>query len=141
ITTSLIMALLVARALPGMSVFRLIFYLPVILAGGPAILLAWRYMLASNGGFVNVTLKSFAEAFAPFDWLYRSFIFFTESFNAFYAGVVRNDPVGPLMYVVPALVGAVLCAVLLALREPGSRRRVAATATEILVALVALALL
>ena len=141
IATSLIMAMLVARALPGISVFRLVFYLPVILAGGPAILLAWRYMLASNGGFVNVTLKGFADAFAPFDWLYRTFIFLTETFNAFYSGVVRNDPVGPLMYLLPAALGALLCIVMLAIRDPALRRNVAATVAEVLIALVALALL
>ncbi|HET8986605.1 MAG TPA: sugar ABC transporter permease [Trueperaceae bacterium] len=141
IATSLIMALLVARALPGISLFRLVFYLPVILAGGPAILLAWRYMLASNGGFINVTLKGFADAFTPFDWLYRTFIFLTETFNAFYSGVIRNDPVGPLMYLLPAALAAGLCVILAALRDPALRKGVAATAAEILVALVALALL
>lgn len=140
IVTSLGMAMLVAPALVGMRVFRLIFYLPVILAGGPAILLAWRYMLASNGGFINVTLKSFAASFAPFDWLYRAFIFTVESFNAFYAGIVRNDPVGPLMYVVPALLGAVLCCVLLFTREERRRRALARSFAEPLVALIALAL-
>lgn len=141
IATSLIMAMLVARALPGMRFFRLVFYLPVILAGGPAILLAWRYMLASNGGFVNVTLKSIADAFAPFDWLYRTWIFLMEAFNAFYAGLVRNDPVGPLMYLVPALVGFGLCAMLALVRDDTLRRSIAATAAEVLITLVALALL
>lgn len=141
IATSLVMAMLVARALPGISLFRLIFYLPVILAGGPAILLAWRYMLASNGGFVNVTLKSFADAFTPFDWLYRSFIFLTETFNAFYSGVIRNDPVGPLMYLLPAALGLGLCVLLAAVRDPALRKGVAATVAEILIAVVALALL
>ena len=135
IATSLIMAMLVARALPGMRFFRLVFYLPVILAGGPAILLAWRYMLASNGGFVNVTLKSIADAFAPFDWLYRTWIFLMEAFNAFYAGLVRNDPVGPLMYLVPALVGFGLCAVLALVRDDTLRRSIAATAAEVLITL------
>src|SRR5262249_28977144 len=45
IVMALGMALLLNRELPGIRVFRTIFYLPVILAGGPAILLAWRYML------------------------------------------------------------------------------------------------
>ena len=141
IATSLIMAMLVARALPGISLFRLIFYLPVILAGGPAILLAWRYMLASNGGFVNVTPKGFADAFTPFDWLYRTFIFLSETFNAFYSGVIRNDPVGPLMYLLPAALGLGLCVILAALRDPVLRKGVATTAAEVLVALIALALL
>ncbi len=131
IATALLMAVLVARPLKGMAFFRLVFYLPVILAGGPAILLAWRYMLASNGGFINVTLKRFAEAFPPFDWLYRSFIFVVESFNAFFIGIARADPVGPLMYVLPALLGAGLVVVLLA-TDGVVRRQVAQSAIEIL---------
>lgn len=141
IATALGMAMLVARALPGMSFFRLVFYLPVILAGGPAILLAWRYMLASNGGFINVTLKSFADAFAPFDWLYRSFIFVSESFNAFYAGFARNDPVGPLMYFLPAVVGLVVCVLLMAWRDAKVRQKVASVTLEVVGGLLALALL
>ncbi len=131
IATALLMAVLVARPLKGMAFFRLVFYLPVILAGGPAILLAWRYMLASNGGFINVTLKRFAEAFPPFDWLYRSFIFVVESFNAFFIGIARADPVGPLMYVLPALLGAGLVVLLLA-TDGVVRRQVAQSAIEIL---------
>jgi len=141
IATALGMALLVARALPGMSFFRLVFYLPVILAGGPAILLAWRYMLASNGGFINVTLQSLAASFTPFDWLYRTFIFASESFNAFYAGFARNDPVGPLMYFLPALLGLVICVLLLAWRDVAVKHGIATVTLEVVGTLLALALL
>ena len=141
IATALGMALLVARPLRGMSFFRLVFYVPVILAGGPAILLAWRYMLASNGGFVNVTLKRFAEALPPFDWLYRSFIFAVETFNAFFIGVTRADPVGPLMYVLPAMLGLGLCVLMLAAADAKARQQVARTAVEVLGALLLVGLL
>ncbi|MFA5551884.1 MAG: sugar ABC transporter permease [Trueperaceae bacterium] len=141
IATALGMALLVARPLRGMSFFRLVFYVPVILAGGPAILLAWRYMLASNGGFVNVTLKRFAEALPPFDWLYRSFIFAVEAFNAFFIGVTRADPVGPLMYVLPAMLGLGLCVLMLVAADAKARRQVARTAVEVLGAVLLVLLL
>lgn len=131
IGTALGMALLVSRPLPGMSFFRLVFYFPVILAGGPAILLAWRYMLASNGGFINISLRSIADALPPLDWLYRSFIFLSESFNAFYVGLTRNDPVGPLQYLPIALVGTILAAVLLAGAWSSGRRTVARQAAEL----------
>jgi ABC-type sugar transport system permease subunit len=108
IITSLVMAMLLNTALKGMRVFRLIFYLPVILAGGPAILLAWRYMLAANGGFINETLQNAANNFFLFDWLYRFFIYSVEGFNGFYAGIARGDPLGPLVYTIPALIGAVV---------------------------------
>ncbi len=108
ILASLVMALLLNASLRGMKVFRLIFYLPVILAGGPAILLAWRYMLASNGGFVNEILRSGAQGFFLFDWLYRAFIYGVEGFNGFYAGIARGNPIGPLAYTVPALIGGLV---------------------------------
>ncbi len=131
IATALLMAVLVAQPLRGMAFFRLVFYVPVILAGGPAILLAWRYMLASNGGFINVTLKRFAEMFPPFDWLYRSFIFVVESFNAFFIGVSRADPVGPLMYTIPALLGFGACLALFLTASEATRRTMARTLVEI----------
>ncbi len=63
ITAALGMALMLNNEIRGIRAFRMIFYMPVILAGGPAILLAWRYMLASNGGFVNEMMLKFAEVF------------------------------------------------------------------------------
>lgn len=139
IITSLVMAILVAVPLRAIGLFRLIFYIPVILAGGPAILLAWRYMFASNGGFVNISLRQIADSFLPFDWLYRSFIFVMESFNAFFIGVTRGDAVGPLMYVLPALVGIVLLTALL-LSDTKGRQVIGRTAVELLGALLVILL-
>ena len=108
IITALAMAMLVNQALRGMRIFRLIFYIPVILAGGAAILLTWRYMLASNGGLINETLKALSASFFATDFLYKGFIFGVEGFNGFYSGLTRGDQVGPLIYTLPALIGAVL---------------------------------
>jgi ABC-type sugar transport system permease subunit len=108
IMTALIMALLLNQALKGISVFRLIFYVPVILAGGPAILLAWRYMLASNGGFINSTLQGLGDSFFVFDWLKRVFIFGVEGFNSFYAGIAKGDPIGPFKYAFPAILAVLV---------------------------------
>jgi len=102
------MALLLNQKIRGIRIFRLIFYLPVILAGGPALLLAWRYLLASNGGFVNEILRRIASSFFVFDFLYRLFIYVVESFNGFYTGLVRGDPIGPFKYTLPALLGALI---------------------------------
>lgn len=124
ILTALAMALLLNLALKGMRVFRLIFYVPVILAGGPAVLLAWRYMFAANGGFINETMQNLAQNFFLFDWIYRFFLFTVEGFNGFYAGIARGDPVGSFTYTIPALIGAL--AVFSLVRgdwEPGKRNR------------------
>jgi ABC-type sugar transport system permease subunit len=131
IASALAMALLVSRPLPGIGVFRLIFYIPVILAGGPAILLAWRYMLASNGGFINISLQSMAESLPLFGPAYRAFIYLVESFNAFFSGIARGDPLGGFAYTLPALLGTVLCALLLAGSWGQGRRTVSLRVAEL----------
>ncbi len=113
IITALGMALLLNNEIRGIRSFRTIFYLPVILAGGPAILLAWRYMLSANGGFVNVILQKLASSFFLFDWLYRGFIFVMEGFNSFYTGLSRGDPLGPLKFVIPGALAILILITLL----------------------------
>ncbi len=103
IVAALGMAILLNRSLRGIKVFRTIFYLPVILAGGPALTLAWRYMLNSNGGFINVALRRFAESFFVFGFLYKLSIFVTEAISGIYSGLTRADPIGPFKYTIPAL--------------------------------------
>lgn len=108
ITAALVMALMLNNEIKGIRLFRMIFYMPVILAGGPAILLAWRYMLGSNGGFVNESMRKIAGIFFVFDYLYRGFIFVVEAGNGFFTGIVHGDPVGPLTYTFPAVIAALL---------------------------------
>ncbi|HEX7005041.1 MAG TPA: sugar ABC transporter permease [Trueperaceae bacterium] len=141
IVTALGMAMLVSRPMPGIGIFRLIFYLPVILAGGPAILLAWRYMLASNGGFVNISLSSIAQSLPGLDWLYRSFIFVVEAFNAFYSGISRGDPVGAFSYLLPSLIGAAVFGYLLRGEFDSGKRETAARLAEVIAIVLGLTLL
>ncbi|MGQ9850939.1 MAG: carbohydrate ABC transporter permease, partial [Aggregatilineaceae bacterium] len=112
ILAALIMALLLNNEVRGIRFFRMVFYMPVILAGGPAILLAWRYMLTTNGGFVNEAMKKIAGTFFVFDYLYRGFIYGMEAFNGFYTGIAQGDPIGPLKYTAPALLGTLMLWVL-----------------------------
>ncbi|HRE47622.1 MAG TPA: ABC transporter permease subunit [Aggregatilineales bacterium] len=98
------MALLLNRDLPLIKGFRTIFYLPVLLAGSAAALLAWRYMLGTNGGFVNIALRKLADSFFVFGWLYRGFIYVMETFSALWAGFTRGDPIGPFKYAIPVVI-------------------------------------
>ncbi|MFC1960873.1 carbohydrate ABC transporter permease, partial [Chloroflexota bacterium] len=92
VTASLLMAMLLNQALKGISAFRLVYYLPVILAGGPAILLAWRYMLSDNGGFVNESIHALGAAIPPLGVLARASFFAVEGFNGFFIGLTKGDP-------------------------------------------------
>ena len=112
ITAALVMALMLNNEVRGIRAFRMIFYMPVILAGGPAILLAWRYMLASNGGFVNEIMLKFAGAFSIFDYIYRGFIYIIETYNGFYTGIVNGDPLGPINFAFAGAVGFLLIGLL-----------------------------
>lgn len=133
ILAALGMALLLNTTVRGVRLFRLIFYMPVILAGGPAILLAWRYMLSSNGGFINETLIGFSEQFFLFDWFYRGFIFVAEGFNGFFIGLTNGNPTGPLNFFLPALIGAILTLMLLLGDWEAGKRELARRAVEIIV--------
>ncbi len=125
ILAALIMALLLNNEVKGIRLFRMIFYMPVILAGGPAILLAWRYMLGSNGGFINEAMRKIAGLFFVFDYLYRGFIFIVEALNGFFTGIVHEDPIGPLAYTIPAAI-AVLIFLSLVRGEWGESKRLLA---------------
>lgn len=137
ITAALVMAMLLNNEIRGIRVFRMIFYMPVILAGGPAILLAWRYMLASNGGFVNEASRQIAASFFVFDYLYRGFIYLMEGFNGFYIGVMRGDPIGPLQFTFPAVL-ALLILVPMASGEWSEGKRVLAWRSAQIVGIVIL---
>lgn len=121
ILAALSMALLLNRESFGIRWFRTVYYLPVILAGSPAALLAWRYMLNPNGGFINVALRRFAESFFVFDYLYRNALYLFEGFNGFYIGITRGNPVGPFKYTLPSVIAILILLALLGEWTQGKR--------------------
>ena len=54
----LLLAMLVRPRLPGMGIFRTIFYLPTVFSG-VACVVVWLWMLNPNGGLVNLVLAQF----------------------------------------------------------------------------------
>lgn len=136
ILAALAMAMLLNRKTRGISIFRTIFYLPVVLAASPAALLAWRYMLTSNGGFINNAFNWFADQSPVFDSIYRHFIYFMEGFNGFYEGAAKGDPIGPLKYTFPAFFGVLFLLFMWGEWNKGKRelaRRIAEIMTIILI--------
>ncbi len=88
---SLALAMLLNQALRGERVFRMIFYLPVILAGNAAMLLTWRLMLNPNNGVINTVLGFLSDTIPPFQWLLRAGIYVTELSNAAFSGLQRGN--------------------------------------------------
>lgn len=91
LVVSLAMAVLLNQALRGERLLRMIFYLPVILAGNAAMLLTWRLMLNPNNGVINTILGFLSERVPPFQWLLRGVIFVTELSNSAFAGLQRGN--------------------------------------------------
>lgn len=87
----LVLALLLNRAMVGVRVFRMFFYLPVILAGNAAMLLTWRLMLNPNNGVINTILGFLSRTVPPFQWLMRAGIYVNELISAAFIGMQRGN--------------------------------------------------
>jgi multiple sugar transport system permease protein len=98
---ALALAVLLNQRLRGERVFRMAFYLPVVLGLNAAALLCWRLMLNANNGIVNSALRGLGTIFEPFNWLTRTFIYVMEVANAFFLGL-QNGNMGPLNGVLKA---------------------------------------
>jgi putative chitobiose transport system permease protein len=64
---SIILAIIVNRKLPGITLFRAMYYIPVI-AGSIAVGISWRLMLDTNG-LINSLLLSTGAITEPIQWL------------------------------------------------------------------------
>jgi multiple sugar transport system permease protein len=101
LVASLALAMLLNQALRGEKVFRMIFYLPVILAGNAAMLLTWRLMLNPNNGVINNVLGFLGTYIPPLQWLMRAGIYVTELSSAAFSSLQRGSS-GPLNTVLSA---------------------------------------
>ncbi len=87
IGVALFLAVLLNQKTRGERVFRMAFYLPVILGFNTAVLLSWRLMLNTGTGIVNQLIRAFSKAFPPFGYLNRALIFIQELISAFFLGI------------------------------------------------------
>ncbi len=87
---ALLLAVLLNQKLRGERVFRMSFYLPVVLGFNTAVLLCWRLMLNTGTGIINQMLRA-AATFPPFSLLMRAVIYVQEVFSAFFLGLNNNN--------------------------------------------------
>jgi multiple sugar transport system permease protein len=84
---ALLLAVVLNQRLRGTNIFRMAFYLPVILGFNTAVLLAWRLMLNTGTGIINQLIRTATQAFPPFDYLNRIIIFVQELSAALFLGI------------------------------------------------------
>lgn len=84
---ALFLAVMLSQNMRGERVFRMAFYLPVILGFNTAVLLAWRLMLNTGTGIINQLIRAASQAFPPFGYLNRALIFAQELTAAFFLGL------------------------------------------------------
>jgi multiple sugar transport system permease protein len=91
IGVALFLAVLLNQKMRGERVFRMAFYLPVILGFNTAVLLCWRLMLNTGTGIINQMIRGLTEAFPPFGFLNRAVIFVQELSSAFFLGISNGN--------------------------------------------------
>ena len=91
IGVALFLAVLLNQKSRGERVFRMSFYLPVILGFNTAVLLCWRLMLTAGNGIVNQIIRGLSNVFPPFGYLNRLFVYVTEIINAFFLGIINGN--------------------------------------------------
>ena len=96
---ALFLAVLLSQNTRGERVFRMAFYLPVILGFNTAVLLCWRLMLNTGTGIINQLIRALSASFPPFGYLNRAIIFIQEIISAFFLGI-SNGKFNLLMKVI-----------------------------------------
>jgi multiple sugar transport system permease protein len=84
---ALLLAVLLNQKTRGERVFRIAFYLPVILGFNTAVLLCWRLMLNTGTGIINQIVRALGNAFEPINLATRAAVFGNELINALFLGL------------------------------------------------------
>jgi len=87
IAAALFLAVLLNQKTHGERIFRMAFYLPVILGFNTAVLLCWRLMLNTGTGIINQLIRAISNAFPPFSYVTRAAIFAEELASGFFLGL------------------------------------------------------
>jgi multiple sugar transport system permease protein len=84
---ALFLAVILSQNMRGERIFRMAFYLPVVLGFNTAVLLAWRLMLNTGTGIINQIIRAVTQAIPPIGYLNRVVIFIEELSSAFFLGI------------------------------------------------------
>jgi multiple sugar transport system permease protein len=88
---ALFLAVLLNQKTRGERIFRMAFYLPVILGFNTAVLLCWRLMLNGGTGIINQIIRATIKAIPPLGYVERAIIFIQELFSAFFLGISNKS--------------------------------------------------
>ena len=91
IGVALFLAVLLNQKMRGERIFRMAFYLPVILGFNTAVLLCWRLMLNTGTGIINQIIRSITNTFPFVGYINRALIFIDELINAFFLGISNGN--------------------------------------------------
>ncbi|MBP8789136.1 MAG: sugar ABC transporter permease [Azonexus sp.] len=88
---ALFLAVLLNQKTKGERIFRMAFYLPVILGFNTAVLLCWRLMLNGGTGIINQLIRAIVKAIPPLGYVERALIFVQELSAAFFLGIGNKN--------------------------------------------------
>lgn len=84
---ALFLAVMLNQKMKGERIFRMAFYLPVILGFNTAVLLCWRLMLNTGTGIVNQIIRAISTSVPLFGVFSRALILVQEVITAFFLGM------------------------------------------------------
>ncbi len=81
------LAVMLNQKIKGERIFRMAFYLPVVLGFNTAVLLAWRLMLNTGTGIINQLIRAVTNGVPLIGYVSRAFIYVQEIAAAFFLGL------------------------------------------------------
>lgn len=91
IGVALFLAVMLNQKMKGERIFRMAFYLPVILGFNTAVLLCWRLMLNGGTGIINQLIRAVINGVPPVGWLIRALMYVQEVITAFFLGINNHS--------------------------------------------------
>ena len=91
IGAALFLAVMLNQKMRGERIFRMAFYLPVILGFNTAVLLSWRLMLNGGTGIINQMIRAVIKIFPTLGYVLRALIFVQEAVSALFLGINNKN--------------------------------------------------